>query len=110
MLKNIYLQKAVWYLEVEIELTKLIFSQSGRAPIQNSYNSKVYFAPNSKGLGIDSMGEFALTFDLSKQFMDEEGKTVPFIRTGKSSKTKKSSENYLIFRAFYSLDFTKTAK
>lgn len=79
MLKNVYLQKAIWYLNAEIELTKLIFSQSGRAPIQNSYNSKVYFAPNSKGLGIDSMGELALTLDLSKQFMDEEGKPVPFI-------------------------------
>lgn len=79
VLKNVYLQKAVWYLEAEIELTKLIFSQSERAPIQNSYNSKVYFTPNSKGLGIDSRG-FALTLDLSKQFIDEEGKPVPFIR------------------------------
>ena len=77
---NVYLQKAVWYLEAEIELTKLIFSQSGLAPVQNSYKSKVYFIPNSKGLGIDSMGGFALTFDLSKQFIDEEGKPVPFIR------------------------------
>lgn len=79
MLKNVYRQKAIWYLNAEIELTKLIFSQSGRAPVQNSYNSKVYFVPNSKGLGIDSMGEFALTLDLSKQFMDEEGKPIPFI-------------------------------
>jgi hypothetical protein len=39
---------------------------------------KVYFIPKSDGLGIDSMGEFATTFELSNQFLDENGKPVPF--------------------------------
>lgn len=76
MLKNVYRQKAIWYLNAEIELTKLIFSQSGRAPVQNSYNSKVYFAPNSKGLGIIGLAEIALYLKLSGEFINEQGKTV----------------------------------
>lgn len=43
------------------------------------YNSKVYFIPKSQGLGIDSMGEFAVSFELSGQFFDEEGKPAHFI-------------------------------
>ena len=42
--------------------------------------SKIYFVPKSKeGLGIDSMGELAVAFELSGQFVDEEGKPAPFI-------------------------------
>lgn len=45
-----------------------------------SPKSQVYFIPKPKeGLGIDSMGEFAVSFELSDQFIDEEGKPAPFI-------------------------------
>lgn len=44
-----------------------------------SKESKVYFNPKSKGLGIDSMGELAVTLELSNQFIDEEGKPASFI-------------------------------
>ena len=41
---------------------------------------KVYFIPNSrKGLGIDSMGELAVSFELSGQFVNEAGISVPYI-------------------------------
>lgn len=43
-------------------------------------NPKVYFIPNSKeGLGIDSMGEFAVSFEFSGQFLNEEGNPAPYI-------------------------------
>ena len=39
-----------------------------------------YFIPNSrKGLGIDSMGELAVSFELSGQFVNEAGISVPYI-------------------------------
>lgn len=80
MLKNLYLQKVVWYLESEIDLLRLTFAQTNQC-LQNNirYNkSKVYFIPNSQGLGIDGMGEFATTLELSNQFLDENGKPAPF--------------------------------
>lgn len=44
-----------------------------------SHNTKVYFIPQSQGLGIDSIGEFAVSFELSRQFLDETGNPAPFI-------------------------------
>jgi hypothetical protein len=79
-LKLAYLQKALSFLESEIDLLKLAFLQSNRLPNNTQSNtSKVYFIPNSQGLGIDSMGEFAVSFELSHQFVDETGKPAPFI-------------------------------
>ncbi len=41
---------------------------------------KVYFIPKPKeGLGIDSMGELAVSLQLSCQFLDQEGKPAPLI-------------------------------
>ena len=82
MFKNQYLQKAIWYIESEIDLLSLIIQSSVQRSFQNtkSYKSKIYFIPKPKeGLGIDSMGEVAVSFELSDQFIDEEGKPVPFI-------------------------------
>lgn len=72
MLKNIYLQKTIWYLESEIELFKLTFRP---IPISSeSPKSKIDFIPKPKeGLGIDSMGEFAISFECSGQFVNEQG-------------------------------------
>jgi hypothetical protein len=80
-LKFTYLQKAILFLESEIELLKLPFSQANQ-PVNNSIipnKSKVYFIPAPKRLGIDSMGEFATTFELSRQFLDENGNPAPYI-------------------------------
>lgn len=41
--------------------------------------SKVYFVPDSKRLGIDSMGEYAISFELSGQFLNEEGCSAPLV-------------------------------
>jgi len=41
--------------------------------------SKVYFIPDPKRLGIDSMGEIATTFELSGQFLGENGNPAPYI-------------------------------
>lgn len=41
--------------------------------------SKLYFIPKSDGLGIDSMGEFAISFKLSNHFFDEEGHPASFV-------------------------------
>lgn len=52
-------------------------------PIPNNFKplkSQIYFVPKSKeGLGIDSMGEFAISFESSGQFVNEKGQPVPFI-------------------------------
>jgi len=62
-------------------LLKLTFLQANRFPNNTqSDNPKVYFIPQSQGLGIDSMGEFAVSFELSHQFVDETGKPAPFIQ------------------------------
>jgi hypothetical protein len=62
-------------------LLKLTFRQTNQ-PINNNITPrtpKVYFIPDPKRLGIDSMSEFATTFELSGQFIDEEGKLAHYI-------------------------------
>ena len=67
-------------LESEIDLLKLTLLQSNRFSNKASNKSKVYFIPNSKkGLGIDSMGEFAVSFEFSGQFLNGEGNPAPYI-------------------------------
>ena len=85
-LKFAYLRKAVLFLESEIDLLKLTFPKANQHPACTQTDSpKVYFVPKSKdGLRIDSMGEFATTFELSRQFIDEEGKPAPFICIAKA--------------------------
>lgn len=78
MLKNLYCQKVVWYLEFEIESLKLTFNSIPNNPKQ--VKSQIYFIPKPKeGLGIDSMGEFAISFESSGQFVNEQGQPVAFI-------------------------------
>lgn len=52
-----------------------------------SKECKVYFIPKSQGLGIDSIGEIAVSFELSRQFVDEEGNPAPFIHIAQSLET-----------------------
>ena len=86
MLKNLYCQKAIWYLEYEIDLLKLTFRPTSNT--WKSPKSKIYFVPKPKeGLGIDSMGEFAVSFELSRQFLDDTGKPVPFIHIAQTLET-----------------------
>ena len=56
-------------LESEIDLLKFTFLRTNHFSNNNQSNiPKVYFIPNSrKGLGIDSMGELAVSFELSGQ-------------------------------------------
>lgn len=78
MLKNLYCQKAIWYLDYEIESLKLTFNPISKNPKQ--VKSQIYFIPKPKeGLGIDSMGEFAISFESSGQFVNEQGQPVAFI-------------------------------
>jgi hypothetical protein len=79
--KEIFLRKAILYLESEIELLKLKFLQSGQSSTKTQLKkSKVCFIPKSSpGLGIDSMGELAVSFELSRQFLNEDGNPAPFI-------------------------------
>jgi len=80
-LKFAYLQKAILLIEFEIDLLKLTFLQAKRFSDKTKpNNSKVYFIPNPKeGLGIDSMGEFAISFEFSGQFFNDEGNPAPYI-------------------------------
>lgn len=58
---------------------KLTFHQAEHRSRNNKPNkARVYFIPNPQGLGIDSMGEFATTLELSNQFLDENGKHAPY--------------------------------
>ena len=56
-------------LESEIDLLKFTFLRTNHFSNNNQSNiPKVYFIPNSrKGLGIDSMGELAVSYLLMKQ-------------------------------------------
>ena len=80
-LKKTYQRKAILFLESEIDLLKFTFRQTNQLINKNviPYNSKVYFVPKSQGLGIDSVGEFAVSFELSGQFFNEEGNPAPYI-------------------------------
>lgn len=80
-LKKTYQRKAILFLESEIDLLKFTFRQTNQLININviPYNSKVYFVPKSQGLGIDSVGEFAVSFELSGQFFNEEGNPAPYI-------------------------------
>ncbi|MDR2816164.1 MAG: hypothetical protein LBB62_05625 [Proteiniphilum sp.] len=59
------------------DLLKFLFLQSNQ-PVGKAvkpYKSEVYFIPKTnEGVGIDSMGEFTVSFDLSRHFFDEERK------------------------------------
>ncbi len=68
-------------MESEIDLLKLTFPKANQLPDSTEPNSsKVYFIPNSReGLGIDSMGELAVSFEFSKQFLNDEGNPAPYI-------------------------------
>ena len=81
-LKKTYQRKAILFLESEIDLLKFTFKQANQFVNNNvtPYNSKVYFIPKSQGLGIDSVGEFAVSFELSGQFLNEEGNPAPYIQ------------------------------
>lgn len=53
-----------------------------------SKESKIYFIPKPKeGLGIDSMGEFATSFEFSHQFVNGKGQPVPFIHIAQTLET-----------------------
>lgn len=88
------------FLESEIELLKVTFLHDERILFRNSqpHVSKVYFIPKPKeGLGIDSMGEFATTFELSNQFIDEEGKPSSYISI---AETLESAFNFSFGNAY----------
>lgn len=56
----------------------MTFNFTSKNPKQ--VKSHIYFIPKPKeGLGIDSMGEFAISFEYSGQFVNEKGQPVPFI-------------------------------
>lgn len=67
-------------------MLKLLFPQANQLPVNiQSDNSKVYFIPNSRnGLGIDSMGEFAVSFELSGQFLNGEGNPASYIHIARA--------------------------
>lgn len=79
-LKSAYLRKAILFLESEIDLLKLTFPQVRQSPGNTQPDkSQVYFIPKREGLCLDGMGEFAVSFELSGQFFDGEGKPAPLI-------------------------------
>lgn len=85
-LKKLYCQKATWYIESEIDLLKLTFRPTSN--ISKSPKPQIYFIPKPKeGLGIDSMGEFAMSFEFSRQFVNEKGQPVPFIHIAQTLET-----------------------
>ncbi|MDR1504509.1 MAG: hypothetical protein LBT43_18845 [Prevotella sp.] len=85
MLKKVFLRKAILFLEFEIELLKLSSSRiSGFFKDQRSSKSNVHFISKPRGLGIDSIGEVALSFELSQQFVNDEGQPAPFIQIVKA--------------------------
>lgn len=89
-LKDLYLQRAILYLESEIEYMKLIIGREERSISNKStpQKTKVYFMPKPKeGLGIDSMGEIVVSLELSQQFVNEEGKPAAFIHLAQALET-----------------------
>ena len=74
------ISKAILFLESEIDLLKLTSPQANRYPADPPLNNpQVYFVPDSHGLCIDGMGELALSFELSRQFLDVQGRPAPLI-------------------------------
>ena len=76
-LKFAYLRKAILFLESEIDLLKLTLPQVRQSP--GNLQSNIYFIPKREGLCLDGMGEFVVSFELSGQFFDGEGKPAPLI-------------------------------
>jgi len=85
-LKKLYLQKGILLLDSGIELLKLQVWQSRLlfSEINQSTRTEIYFIPKLKGLGIDNMGEFAVSLKLSDQFVNERGKPATFIDISKA--------------------------
>jgi len=83
MLKELYLRKAIAIIDSEIELLKINLSLQTNMQLnkkKSSKKSEIYFIPKSKGLGIDSMGEFAIAFSLSDDFFDKNGNPAPLVQ------------------------------
>lgn len=80
-MKFAYLKKAILFLESEIDLLKFTFPQTNHPANSTAIpqKTKVYFIPDPQRLGIDSMGEIATTFELSGQFLGENGNPAHFI-------------------------------
>lgn len=73
-----YCQKAILFLNAELELLKLrvSLSKSSFTEIPQPKKTRIYFIPKSRGLGIIGLAEIALYLKLSGEFINEQGKTV----------------------------------
>ena len=107
-LKKTYQRKAILFLESEIDLLKFTFRQTNQLINKNviPYNSKVYFVPKSQGLGIDSVGEFAVSFELSGQFFNEEEQAFNFT-FGDAHKSKERVFKRKPYNLTKALDYLK---
>lgn len=63
-----------WFAEIYFLANKSLLQQQ---PIK--YPQSLFIPNSRKGLGIDSMGELAVSFELSGQFVNEAGISVPYI-------------------------------
>lgn len=72
-----YCQKAILFLNAELELLKLrvSLSKSSFTEIPQPKKTRIYFIPKSRGLGIIGLAEMTLYLKLSGEFINEQGKT-----------------------------------
>ena len=81
-LKFAYLQKALAFIDSELELLKLKvqYPEQFQQSNQQIFISDLYLIPKSKGLGIIGIAEIVIALFLLGEIVGKDGKPVPLVR------------------------------
>lgn len=81
-LKFAYLQKALAFIDSELELLKLKvqYPEQFQQSNQQTFISDLYLIPKSKGLGIIGIAEIVIALLLLGEIVGKDGKPVPLVR------------------------------
>lgn len=77
-LKNLYIHKALYLIDAELELLnlKIIHPEQFNSPVSTEFKSDLYVIPKSKDLGIIGIAEIVLGLFLQGEITGKDGKPV----------------------------------
>ena len=85
ILKNIFLQKALFFVKHELDLLLLKIQYSGQfLQPAATLKSDLYITPKSSDLGIIGLAEIVVGLHLSENILGADGKPAPLIRIAKA--------------------------
>ena len=72
--KNLFLQKAIAFIDTELMLLEKIFAFPQRFVKEQTFKSNLHIIPKSKDLGIIGLAEIVESLHLSEKVLNAEGK------------------------------------